>query len=128
MKGFSVNYDGSVNGVEYNDLYLDSSGILAINSGNDNVIENCYHAIQLMLGEYDYNVLLGIPWNDYISSAQPIGRALQASLTSAIQNIDGVSRVRSITFNPNRITRQLTIIMQIVLVGGEESEIIYNQG
>lgn len=116
MPGFSTNFDKSVEGVALNDLYIDELGNLAINSGNDEIIETCYHAVQLTIGDYDFNTAIGIPYDTYLSSDKPIGNKLKLSIIQALQGVEGVTSVLSFSANINRQTRQLQITAVVNLL------------
>ena len=44
------------------DSYLDASGNIAIITGVDSVSQTVSNALQLWLGEYQFNTTIGVPW------------------------------------------------------------------
>ena len=119
MSGFSCNYQNNITGVALNDLYLDSAGnITNLPTGNTEIEETCYHAIQLCMGDYDFNIDLGTAYNTYIEAAQPMGNALKQSIAKAVLAVSGVQSIDSFTLNLNRQTRVLYITMVIDLTNG----------
>lgn len=121
MTGFTVNYNNAIPNTAFNDLYLDSSGNLAIvETGQNEIIETCYHAIQLCMGDYNFNTTLGIPYNTYLSSITPIGNQLKVSITTAVLGVNGVTSIQSITATLNNTTRNLSIQVVINLTGNSQ--------
>ena len=118
MSGWTVNYDNSVAGAAFNDLYLDAQGNIAMNDGMTEVIENCYHAVQLCLGDYDLDTTLGIPWDVYLSSDEPVGLQIKLSVSKALLAVKGVIRINQLLMDVNPITRQLVVATVVVLVDG----------
>lgn len=115
MTGFTVNYNKSIEGVAFNDLYLDASGGLAISSGRDEIIENCYHVLQLTVGDYGFNTNLGIPYNNYLSSNEPVGSQIKLSIIQSLEAVNGVVNVSY--FNAiilNDRTLQIEVIINLI--------------
>lgn len=113
MAGFTSNYNGELQGVAYNDLYLDSNGILAnILTNTTEIEETCYHAIQLCANDWDFNTLLGTPWNTYLNSPVPVGAQMQLSIVNALEGVTGVDNVASVDFyiDANRILQVIAVI------------------
>lgn len=124
MTGFSVNYQNNITDVAFNDLYLDAQGNLATVSGETEIIETCYHAIQLCLGDYDFDTSLGIPYDTYLSSDTPIGNQLKLSVTQAVRGVNGVMGINSFSLALNAQTRILQINIIIDLVSGAHAQIV----
>ncbi len=120
MTGFSVNYQNNISGVDFNDLYLDAQGNLALNSGITEVEENCFHAVQLCVGDYDYNTTLGIPYDAYLSSDSPVGNQLKLSLAKSLLAVDGVVSIESMDLALNPVTRVLQITIIVNLTTGAQ--------
>lgn len=124
MSGFSVNYKNDVVGTVFNDLYLDSIGNVASVSGNTEVEETCYHVIQLCVGDYDFNVQLGIPWDTYLSSDNPVGNKIKLSIGKAVGAVKGVKSVDSVNLDTNPLSRSLIVTVIITLESGGTTTII----
>lgn len=116
MSGITSNYNNNIPDVAVNDIYLDESGNIATNSGNDEIIENCFHAIQLWYTEYGYNTQLGINWLSFLQSNKPAGLQIKQSVTSAILSVNGVNKITS--YNMEVIDRVLLIEVGILLNSG----------
>lgn len=124
MTGFSSNYTNDPDLGALNDLYLDEFGNIATVSGEQQIEENCYHVIQLTLGDYDYNTTLGIPYDVYLSSNAPIGNQLKLSITSAVLAVSGVKSIDSFTLDIDTQTRILQLNLVINLVSSANQIII----
>lgn len=123
MSGFSSNYNNQNPNTDWNDLYIDKYGNLATVSGNDDVIETCYHAVLLTAGDWIFNTNIGIPWDTYLSSTTPIGNKVQQSVIQAIQGVTGVNKVTSFNAEIDK-NRVLQITVGILLING--SNIVIN--
>jgi hypothetical protein len=124
MAGFSVNYKNEISGVKFNDLYLDSNGNIVTVSGNIEVEETCYHVIQLCIGDYDFNTQLGIPWDNYLSSDNPIGNKIKLSIGKAVSAVKGVKSVEAVNLDTNPFSRSLIVTVIITLNSGDTTTII----
>lgn len=122
--GFSCNYKNDIPDVEYNDMYLAPNNNVAITSGNDNVVENCYHALELNLGEYWFNTQFGINWQLYLSSNTPRGIQIKNAVVRAIMGVNGVNRISSYNMNIIPLTRQLVIEVEIILNTGATATLV----
>ncbi len=119
MSGFTVNYNNSIEGVAFNDLYLDSNGNLAfVDTGATEIEETCYHAVQLCIGDYSYNTTLGIPYDQYLSSNAPIGKRLKRSIIQALLGVNGVQSIDSFSLALNTITRVLQLNVTVNIIPG----------
>jgi len=127
MTGFTCNFKNDIKNVSFNDLYLDVSGNIAINAGNDEIIENCYHEIELYLGEYDFDTTLGIPWEEYLSATSPVGNNIALSIIQAVQVVKGVVKVTNIDMNLDKNNRSLEIIVYILLESGTTAQLQLQQ-
>ena len=117
MAGFSTNYQDDPTIGAFNDLYLDAQGNLATTSGTDEIVETCSHAIWLIPGDWSFDTTLGIPWNTYLQSTQPVGNAIKTSVIAALRSVNGVVNIQSISLTNTRITRLLEIMPVISLSG-----------
>lgn len=79
-----------------NDLFIRGSGLLALNSDLDAVMQAAQHAAQAQLGEMILAIDQGVPnfqtiWESATNVAQ-----FQAYLRRAIMSVDGVIEVRDL--------------------------------
>lgn len=103
MAGFTTNYDGKVKGVDYNDLYLDNKGNLAIVYDADTeTVENCYHALELIVGEYNFNTKLGIDWLTYLSSDNVNTQDVIRAIYKALLRVKRVTKVQVISLTNDK--------------------------
>ncbi len=124
MIGFSCNYKDDIPEIAYNDLYLSLNGNIITTSDNENVIENCYHALELNLGEYWFNTQFGINWQLYLSSNTPKGIQIKNAVIKSIMSVNGVDRVSNYNMNIIPITRQLIIEVVIILNSGATATLV----
>lgn len=115
MTGFTCNFTNDPSLGALNDLYLDENGNIASDSGQDEIVENCYHTAQLCVGDLDFDTTKGIPWDTYLQSDIGIGVQLKLSLAKAINQVKGVNKVSSIVMEQNPISRVLLITIIILL-------------
>lgn len=118
MSGFSCNYNNAITNVAYNDMYLDNSGNLATSNGENEIVENCSHALSLWLGEYVFNTNVGLDYNTWIQSDNPNMSIVRASIRKALLLVGGVLSVGNIVFQLQRNTRVLTIAVVVNLTNG----------
>jgi hypothetical protein len=123
MSGFSCNYTNDPELGAWNDLYLDANGNIATTNGDAEIVENVYHAIELWLGEYDFNTQLGINWQYYLTTDKPVGNQIKTNLIQAINNVSGVTGITSFNMDLNPINRQLLITVIITLISGNPATI-----
>lgn len=124
MSGFSVNYTNDPALGDFNDLYLDNQGNLATVFGETDIIETCYHALQLTVGDYDYNLSLGIPYDTYLSSDSPVGNQIKLSMTTALTAVVGVQSIGSFTLDVDRVNRKLLVNIVINLINGNSVNLV----
>lgn len=92
----SANVNGTLAGIAYNDIYLDSNGNLALSSGLQAILENCSQAAKTRLGELVLNTQQGIPYFTTLFIGVPLVEAFNAALTSAWLAVNGVLEVLSV--------------------------------
>lgn len=103
MKDF-INMDG----IPYQDIFLDTNGNIAIIRGVLSVSQTVKNAISLWLDEYQFDVTLGVPWQNILGNT--LNKSLLNSyLKIAILKVAYVTQVVSIEYFPDNIKRRLGI-------------------
>lgn len=98
-----------IDGVSYQDTFLDSNRNIAIISDVLSVSQTVKNAISLWLGEYQFDTTLGVPWEN-ILGVNPFNKSLLNSyLKTAILRVAYVTQVTSIEYFPDNIKRSLGI-------------------
>lgn len=80
-----------------NDLYISSTGSLAVVAGLDAVMEACQQAAQAQRGEMLYDLTRGIPTLDTVWRGSPKVAQFKAFLRRALMAVADVIEVSSIT-------------------------------
>lgn len=97
---FALNKEG--------DSYLDNNGNIAIITGIDSVSQTVSNALQLWLGEYQFDTTLGIPWYNILGDK--FNRLLVNNyITDEILALPYVKEIISIDYVFNNINRSTTI-------------------
>ena len=97
---------------ENNDLYIDSSGNLAVSNdiyALSNVIKN---KALTTLGEPQYNIQNGIPYFETIFTDTPSIDLYQAKLIKDIENTENTERVKSFDYTENNGILNYTATIQ----------------
>lgn len=90
------------------DSYLDNNGNIAIITGIDSVSQTVSNALQLWLGEYQFDTTLGIPWYNILGDK--FNRLLVNNyITDEILALPYVKEIISIDYVFNNINRSTTI-------------------
>jgi hypothetical protein len=98
-----------IDGIPYQDTFLDSNRNIAIVSDVLSVSQTVKNAISLWLGEYQFDTTLGVPWEN-ILGVNPFNKSLLNSyLKTAILRVAYVTQVTSIEYSPDNIKRSLGI-------------------
>lgn len=133
---FATNWDvqNSVNGVAFNDLYLDSGGNLATVGAVKDVQQTVVQSLWMWRGEYNFDVFLGVPYKLILGNPNITESLIKYYLTTSILLINeflnetqiteyGIKEITSMTFNFNAITRNEQISIQIALNNGQNINI-----
>lgn len=126
MSGFSTNFNNNITGVDFNDLYIDDSGNISTNKDISETIENCNHNLDLFLGEYDFNISLGMDWKKYISTMQNNNELLKKDIYTILYKVKNVSSINSINLNMDRQNRILFIQINLIILNSTQS-FIFNK-
>lgn len=111
VKSFSIN--------ENNDIYLDKNGNLAISQGLTATVEICKQYMQTTLGELVLNTDKGLPYFQSVWNGIPNLQQFEAAARAAILSVEGVTQIRSFSFEINGSVLSYTAV--IVTVYGQET-------
>jgi hypothetical protein len=115
---FALNKEG--------DSYLDSNGNIAIITGIDSVSQTVSNALQLWLGEYQFDTTLGVPWYNILGDK--FNRLLVNNyITDEILALPYIKEIISINYVFNNINRSTTINLIFLTVDSsnpQESTIV----
>jgi len=91
------------------DMSLDANGNLLVVYSLDSIIQNVRSAVRLWLGEYQFNTKIGVNYNRYLGQPTVLAsNVLKRDITNAIQSIQGVTKVVSLTYNYVTSTSEFT--------------------
>lgn len=86
---------------ENNDIYLDEFGNLAVVTGLDAVAQVCRNTVLTAYGELIYDVDVGIPYFETVFTDPPNIELFQNAVVEALQNVEGVTRVKGFEYAVN---------------------------
>src|ERR1700759_4139857 len=89
MLTFSANINNNISGVDYFDIYLDTSGNLATSNNQEAVMQACAEAANTLLGEIALNVNVGIPYFKILWNGVPNIQQYESSLKNSFLNVAG---------------------------------------
>lgn len=84
-----------------NDIYLDTSGNLAITLDIYALADISKNKVLTNLGEPEYNVLQGIPYFETIFTDTPKIDLFQAAIIETLENTDDIERVSNFEYTQN---------------------------
>jgi hypothetical protein len=84
-----------------NDIYLNSSGNLQVDTGLQALIDVCLNVSRALLGEMVLTINNGLPYFQAVFTGNPNLAIFQAYLISALNNIDGVNSVQNVNLSLN---------------------------
>jgi hypothetical protein len=134
--GFALNqlpstYDNNRNILTgFNDIFIDEGGNLAVVGGTDDLLQTVKNALWLWIGEYDYDITIGLSYRGIFSSnaANNVGiftqqiedAILQCNnyLTQTQLNLYGINQITDINFTADRQTRTISISVVLSLNNG----------
>ncbi len=100
-----------INGVVYEDTYLDANNNIAMIFGVDSVAQTVKNAISLWQAEYQFDTTIGIPWLNILGQLSN-----QLLLNSYIQNsvlaVPYVTNIISIDYNQENSSRRLQVTVK----------------
>lgn len=115
----SANVNGTILGVSYNDVYLDSNGNLSLSTGIQAILENCSQTAKTRLSEVVLNTELGLPYFTTLFVGVPLIYAFNAALTSALLTVNGVLTVPSVITTQEQNTFYYTAYINTTYGSGE---------
>lgn len=77
-----------------------------------------------ILGEWDQNVNLGLPWFDAIFTKQVRAADIQAAVANIIRGTSGVRQLIDLSIDPDYRTRELGITFTAISIYGDISEFV----
>jgi hypothetical protein len=112
LKDF-IDSDGNT----YQDIYLDNNGNIATVSDEYAIIETVKTNIGLWLGEYIYNVAIGVDYNNILGQVinEPF---LYSEISNAVKRVYGVLGIYNIKFKFDADKRVLNITIYVKLNSG----------
>lgn len=78
---------------ENNDIHLDASGRLALNTDLAALMQACEHVMQSLLGEMVFSVGRGLPWRETIWTGSPNLRLFENASRNALRTVKGVRSI-----------------------------------
>ena len=109
-----------------NDIYLNESNDIAIVSDVDDMISAVTSSLKLWLKEYDYDISLGVNYNNILNNPHLTSEIIDYAIRKAIllpnqyltdlaKSKYGIKTIQSIDYTINTLTRIITINAIILL-------------
>jgi hypothetical protein len=129
MSGLACNYKENIEGISWNDLYLNSNNDLQTVSGVDDLVQTCANELWLYQKEYEFNTTLGIPYKKIFNNLFMPQSVIKYYLSTAIMNVNnylsneqlvayGIDKIVNIDFSLDRNKRELTATIIVLLNNG----------
>ena len=99
------------------DINLDQFGQIAIVSDTDSVKQNVITALKLIKGEYIFNVLIGIPYFDFLGQSKANNEIFQEYVNQTVLAVIGVQQVISSTYTYDKNTRTYNYFLTVQING-----------
>ncbi len=126
---------GTPENMHLNDLYVNPSGQLAIVTGAYDTLQSVENALQLWLGEYDYNTSYGIPYKILLANPNSNNPLIEYQIRNAILSINsylttsqkaqfGIKSIQSLTYEVDRDLRIFNLSAVILLNGNNTPQTI----
>lgn len=117
-----------------NDIYMLPNGQLAVVDGVYDIAQSIRCAIQLWLGEYDYNTTDGVPYRLLLGIQNVNNNLIDYQLRQAIFSVNknmttqqlqiyGVKSIQSVNFTVNKSTRLMTVNSVVLIANGQNIEV-----
>jgi len=117
-----------------NDIYMLPNGQLAVVDGVYDIAQSIRCAIQLWLGEYDYNTSEGVPYRLLLGIQNVNNNLIDYQLRQAIFSVNknmttqqlqiyGVKSIQSVNFTINKFTRLMTVNSVVLIANGQNIEV-----
>ncbi len=117
-----------------NDIYLDKNNNLAVVNNIDAVAQTIRETLKLWLGEYDFDITLGMPYNSILGNPTIDNSKVTYFLNKNINTINkyisqtdlptlGIKKVVSVKYNLDKIHRKMNIQITIILNSNTSIEV-----
>lgn len=100
------------------DITLNQFGQIATVINYDNVIQNVITALKLIQGEYDFDILKGMPYFLFLGE-KPDDELFKEYINYTVMQVVGVQQVVSSTYIFEKQTRTYNYFLTIQLENGE---------
>jgi len=115
MYGLEINSD--------NDIYVNSSGQFARNSGRDRVAQEVESALRLFLGEWFLNINKGVPYKQEIFRKPYDKERIENILAAKTLEVPSVASVDSISSDFDSATRIYSAVIRGKTIYNSEFEV-----
>ena len=105
------------------DIYLDNFGQIALVFDYNSVIQNVISALKLIQNEYDFDVILGVPYFAFLGEP-PDNEIFQEYINNIVLNVVGVEQVLKTSYIFDKTTRTYNYFITIKLKNGEIIDVI----
>jgi len=117
-----------------NDIYMLPNGQLAVVDGVYDIAQSIRCAIQLWLGEYDYNTSEGVPYRLLLGVQNVNNNLIDYQLRHAIFSVNknmttqqlqiySVKSIQSVNFTVSKSTRLMTVNAVVLIANGQNIEV-----
>jgi len=108
---------------ENRDLYLDSSGNIAISTDLQACLEACENAVSTLLGEQIYQIDEGMPNFELIWNGTPNYKQFEIAIRNTLESVENVLEVTNFSFdvaesNTFRYNAEIKTIFGLGVVNG----------
>ena len=101
-----------------NDIYLDSSGNIAIDNDLNALLDICKNVLQAQLGEMILSQNAGLPNFQAIWNGAPNYAIYSNYMTNALLNINGVTGIQNLSFSNSGSVLSYTVTIQTIFGTG----------
>ena len=96
-----------------------TDGQLGTATGVDEIQQAILIALRTGLGEWIFDLLAGVAYRSLIRGRKRPDAVIEAEIRRVISQVDGVTRIPSVTLDHNPLTRQLTMTATVETIYGE---------
>lgn len=131
----ATNWRNNIPNVAFNDIYVDDSGNIATVSGIEAMQQLVAQSLWLWYGEYDFNTTYGVTYRRLLGQRGVTNSLVQLQINNAIMSINnyipqqfipqyGIKKVVIQSYSMNRVSRMLSVTVDIYLNSGKLSQVI----
>ena len=113
---------------ENNDIFINSSGNLDIQTGIEATLQACAQISKAQLGEMIYEAEAGIPNFQVVWVGVPNLSQFEAYLRTALLSVEGVSNILNLTTNISNNVLSYTAVIQTIYGQGTLNETVSISG